>query len=162
MEKYSLLTPNQKSHSAHWLHFPQMVTKLLETESYLLYFGLQQLSDGLKLCCKTCTQSTKSTTSEPNACPPQSLNASSSSSSECGFSYSRFPSCLKQGDVVTKSCGCKLKRHKLQELKPRFGHIGSVGHAGSWCRRHHAGPLPYPTTQMVIPSIDGRGWLAWA
>lgn len=62
MEKYSLLTPNQKSYSVDWLHFPQMMTKLLATESYLLYFGLQHLSDCLKLCSKTCTQSTVPTT----------------------------------------------------------------------------------------------------
>lgn len=62
MEKYSLLTQNQKSYTVDWLHFPQMMTKLLATQSYLLYFGLQHLSDYLKLCSKTCTQSTVTTT----------------------------------------------------------------------------------------------------
>lgn len=99
MEKYSLLTPNQKSHSADWLYFSQVVTKSLATESYLLSFGLQHLSDCIKLCSKTCTQSTLSTASEPNPCPPQRLNVSLSSSPKCGFSYSRF-SLVWKGDVV--------------------------------------------------------------
>lgn len=121
-----------------------MKTKLLATQSYLLYFGLQHLSDCLKLFSETCTQSTVTTTqSQMHAY----LNVSMPHLVVQSVALLKIFPCLKPGDVVANQV-LQVQETQLQKLKPGVGHVGSVGHVVSQSRRHFTCTLPYPTTQL--------------